>query len=453
MHCDRHTILFPAFTMLLSSFLGAALAMDDCPARKVDSLFQTIGTAAPGAAVLVTENGRVLYEHGYGLADVEKGVPMTPTTRVCIASVTKQFTAAAVLILTERGRINLDQPVQAYLPDFSHGDITVRQLLTHTSGLPDFVNYDQANAMPLDASPGDRLNYSNTGYMVLGKLIEKVSGLSYAAFLDENIFKPLMLENTGLDSAASVSSRAQGYLNEGNGFRATPPHSVEDAYAAGGLYSTVEDLYLWDQSWYDNRLLRPASIEAALTPVQLNDGRKAPYGFGWMITEFRGAREISHGGDITGFNSFIARYPDLHFSVVVLSNIGMRPPGPLPSAADLAHTIAAIYLGEKLAPEQVPVPAEVDASVLRSYVGRYRLDAPAQITSESGEIFTITLEDGHLLGESKNGKGELFADSETMFHPVGFPVKITFLRSPGGTVDELLFSLMGLREFAAHRVD
>jgi CubicO group peptidase (beta-lactamase class C family) len=113
-HFDRHAILFPAFTMLLAFFLGAAPAMDSCPARKVDALFQTIGATAPGAAILVTENGRVLYEQGYGLADVEKGVPLTPTTRVCIASVTKQFTAAAVLILSERGRINLDQPVQAY---------------------------------------------------------------------------------------------------------------------------------------------------------------------------------------------------------------------------------------------------------------------------------------------------------------------------------------------------
>ncbi len=435
------------------SYSSAVRAMDDPHAQEVDALFAAVAEGAPGAAVLVAQNGRIAYEHGYGLADVGKDIPITPSTRLCIGSVTKQFTAAAILILSEQGRIGLDTPAQTYLPEFARGNITIRQLLTHTSGLPDFVSLEQANTMPLDFPPGDRLNYSNTGYMVLGKVIEKVSGLSYAAFLERNIFKPLRMRNTGLDSVKTVATRARGYLNEKGGFKETQTHSMGSAFAAGGLYSTVEDLYLWDQAWYDGRLLQPASVETAFTPVQLNDGRRAPYGFGWMITEMRGLREISHGGDISGFNAFIARFPDQHLSVVVLSNIGMRPPGPLPVAADLAHSIAAIYLADKMSPERVATPVEVDASILRSYVGRYRLDAPPAIVAESGEVFTITLENGRLMGESKNGKVELFADSQTVFRPAGFPATITFLPSQDGRVNELLFNLMGLREFKAHRID
>ncbi len=447
-----------SMTFVLVSFLGfscswAMSTIDDPHGQEVDALFQAVADGSPGAAILVTRNGRVLYEHGYGLADVEQGVPITPSTRFCIGSVTKQFTAAAILILTERGQIELDAAVHTYLADFAHGDISVRQLLTHTAGVPDFLSVGQANTTPLDFPPGDRLNYSNTGYMVLGRIIERVSGLSYGAFLERNIFGPLRMKNTGLDSAKTVPTRARGYLNGKEGFDQTPAHSMESAFAAGGLYSTVEDLYLWDQAWYGNQLLSPASVEAALTPVQLNDGRRAPYGFGWMVTQFRGLREISHGGDINGFNAFIARYPEQRFSVIALSNIGMRPPGPLPMAAELAHSIAAIYLGEKMAPEREFVPIVVDDSMLKSYVGRYRLEAPAPVIAEAGEIFTITLEDGHLMGESKSGKTELLADSQTVFHPQGFPASITFLSTDDGGVREILFNLMGLREYKAHRID
>lgn len=453
MRQSRPVILMSLLMCLAGGLAHVACTAEDSRSAQVDALFSAVGHDSPGGAVLVAERGTILYSQGYGWADVEGRRPMTPTTRVCIASITKQFTGTAILILARQGKLDLDSPVQLYLPDFSHAAVTVRQLATHTSGLPDFVTYEEAMELPLDAAPGDRLNYSNTGYTALGRLIKQVSGQSYLTFLQDNIFKPLGMSNSGLDAPETVAMRARGYLFDGSGYHPIPDESVAGAFSAGGLYSTVEDLFRWDQAWFDDRLLDARYREIGMSSFRLNDGRNAPYGFGWMLSEFRGLREVGHGGDLPGFNSYIARYPEQQFTVIVLSNVGMRPPGPLPSASDLAHRIAEIYLEDRLAPERPPLSIEVDPAILQSYAGRFRLDAPPTIVQEAGEYFLITVEDGKLFGESRGGKVPLVAESETSFRSPVFPVTISFVRNPDGVVDELLFNLMGLREFRARRVD
>jgi CubicO group peptidase (beta-lactamase class C family) len=434
-------------------WLSPVLVMADGQEAKVDAIFAGATAKTPGASVLIVQDGRVLYKAGYGAANVDQGITNAPDTRFHLASVTKQFTAAAVLQLHDRGVLNLDDLVSKYLPDFTHGaKMTIADLLHHTAGVPDFISYDQARNAPLECEPGERLNYSNTGYQILGRIIEKVSNRSYGAYLKENIFNPLGMKNSGLEDF-KAGKRATGYLLK-PADRSYYDSGIDDASgaaAAGGLYSTVEDMLLWDRTLNDETLLKRETIERAFAPATLKSGRKTNYGFGWMISERRGLREIGHGGDITGFNTYIARYPDQKFTVIVLSNAGMRPPGPIPTAGEAAHKIADIYLEDQMEPVQELTALKLDPTILARYVGEYELQAPQVIIDNSGKVFKITLEDGKLMGESKIGKDELMAVAETVFESRGgpFPIVITFESGPQGTVRGLVFSIMGVREFPA----
>jgi hypothetical protein len=189
--------------------------------------------------------------------------------------------------------------------------------------------------------------------------------------------------------------------------------------------------------------------------LRLNDGRKKPYGMGWMINQTRGLKELGHGGDIAGFNSFIKRFPEQNFTVAILSNIGIRPPGPLPDAGTLAYRIAEIYLSDKMIPaeEHTKIRVEVDPSIYDDYVGEYRIEAPPEIISVSGEILTITKEGNQLFGQTKMGKEEMYPESETVFNSEKTPIKFTFVRSNDGKVMEITLSVMELREFRAKRIE
>jgi len=229
-----------AVLLCLISFFPSlsADAADESRGREVDRLFQPVnGDKTPGAAVLVIRDGEVVLKKGYGMADVAGNLRNTPKTRFLLASVTKTFTATAIMQLHDRGLLNLDDTISKYLPDFRPGDkVKVRNLLSHTGGLPDFMSYEQAMEKPLEFEPGTRVSYSNIGYQMLGKIIEKVSGKSYEEYLQENIFRPAGMSNSGVDQEASLKERACGYLNSPDGFKSVGRSSASDAYSAGSLF-------------------------------------------------------------------------------------------------------------------------------------------------------------------------------------------------------------------------
>lgn len=299
-------------------------------------------------AVLVGRDGKIVFEKGYGLANEEWDAPNSPTTKFRIASLTKQFTAACILLLQERGLLHVEAPISRYLSGLPQAwqSITVHQLLTHTSGIHNYTDSPQMEKLdrtgappqelialvqdrPLDFKSGTQWRYSNTGYVLLGMMIEKISGLSYAEFLQANIFGPLGMANSGYDRARDVlHQRASGY-DVTNGRIATADFiDMSVPFAAGGLYSTVEDLFRWNEALaQEGKLLSAGSLKQMFTeyPEAASEGQH--YGYGVVISRLKfGKLLYYHGGGIKGFSSSIQRYPEQRVCIVVLSNLSSYKP-------------------------------------------------------------------------------------------------------------------------------
>ncbi|MGI9034997.1 MAG: serine hydrolase domain-containing protein [Pyrinomonadaceae bacterium] len=310
----------------------------------------------PGAVIAVIKNGKIIKAEGYGLASVEFNVPATKETVFEIGSISKQLTAAAVMLLVEEGKINLDEKISKYLPDTPAAweKVTVRNLLTHTSGIKTYtglsgfelskrLNRDEfikaLSQYPLDFEPGANWKYSNSGYNLLGFIIESVTGKSYWDFMCERIFKPLgMNKTTDRDPRNIILNRATGYEWENNKLVGRD-YDLTDVFSAGAIVSTVLDLAKWDAALRDDTLLKKESKAQIWTPFVLNDGKPYPYGFGWNIGEFRGHRLISHGGQTAGFAANISRYVDDDLTVIVLTNLGDQGLGGV-----IARGVAKIYI-------------------------------------------------------------------------------------------------------------
>jgi D-alanyl-D-alanine carboxypeptidase len=294
----------------------------------------------PGVSVAILREGKVIHCKGYGMANVELLSAATGSSVYQIASLTKAFTATAIMLFVEDGKLSIDVRVTKYLPDLptSWQNVTVRQLLGHTSGIKNLTNLsgfaetvrkdftprelvDMVAKEPLDFEPGENWNYSNTGYIVLGMLIEKLSGKSYGLFMDERIFKPLGMTNTRAnDLHAVIAGRVQGYTWDGKVLRIGEYHSPTQPYAAGMLVSTVADLAKWDLSLDGGTLLKRPILEQMWAPVRIGIGNGPGYGLGWEIKEINGHRSIGHGGGIPGFSTCFTRYGDDHLTVIVLTN-------------------------------------------------------------------------------------------------------------------------------------
>jgi D-alanyl-D-alanine carboxypeptidase len=422
---------------------------------RIDALFAASASRKlPGAAVLVLRDGAVVHSKAYGLASVEGGLPNTTRTKFRLASVSKSFTALLVLQLAEQGRLRLDDPLEKYVPGVVGGDaITIHHLLSHTAGMPDFMSFEDAARLPRDAAPGERLNYSNLGYSALGRVIEKVTGKTYEAQLRESLLDPLGMRDSGCDRReAALHDRAIGYLFDAVG--GVQPAEYTDSgsdFAAGGLYSTAEDLSRWVKGLLDGRVVSPQMLERAWTPVALDGGRTGVYGYGFMLVPYRGLREIGHGGDISGFNSYVALYPTEKLAVVVLSNVGMRPPGPVPDAGAIAHQVVAVLAGDRLGPEWPPAVA-LASEALDRYVGRYRLEAPAPVVAVMGDGIEIRRDGERLVARGKQGEAEIVPESPAEFYAKASPVRISFVLGRDGAPLRAVLSLMGLREFRLTRL-
>jgi len=326
---------------------------------KIDRLFQAYcGDNVPGAALLVIKDNEPILTKTFGMASVENKIPVTVETNFRLASVTKQFTAMCIMILAEQGKLSYQQTLQDIFPDFpAYGqNITIHHLIHHTSGLIDYESLipDSATIQVLDNdimemmraqdstyfNPGTQYRYSNSAYALLAMIVEKISGMSFAEFLKKEIFSPLeMSETVAYEPGISeVKNRAFGYTDEDGAFIPRDQSLTSAVLGDGGIYSSLMDLIKWDQALYRDQLVSYESLKLAFTPDTLTDGTSTGYGFGWRIDEFLGQRRLHHTGQTCGFTTIIQRYPDINFSIIILTNRHR------PMLNDIADQIAEIYL-------------------------------------------------------------------------------------------------------------
>jgi len=375
-------------------------------------------------------------------------VPASLETKYRIGSVTKQFTAAAILKLHEQGKLGLQDKLSKFIPDFPRGDrVTIHHLLTHTSGIhsytdkPDFVTVATQAIQPeelirsfrddpYDFDPGQKWLYNNSGYFLLGYIVEKVSGVSYGEYLRRTFFEPLGMKNTAVhDARAVIPGEACGYAWENDRATKALNWDMSRAGAAGALYSTVDDLHVWNEALFGGKVLSKASLDAALVPVvtaeDATESKDEGYGYGLGILRTRGLRVVAHGGGLSGFQSNLLRVPDERFTVVVLSNSAPNVPGLLPGA--LSNEIAELYLNEKMQQRVAPsVDKSVSSSSYDDYTGQF---------DYGGAILTVTRETDRLFAElSGQPRFEIFPKAKDVFFWKVVEAEVTFVRDPKGKV-------------------
>ncbi|HYK90462.1 MAG TPA: serine hydrolase [Acidobacteriota bacterium] len=424
-----------AIALLLSSI---CLAQDNV-SRMEQVVRSYVDTKQFMGSVLVARDGKVLFSKGYGSANLEWDVPNSPATKFRLGSVTKQFTAACILLLEERGKLKVEDPVKKYMPDApaAWDKVTIFHLLTHTSGIPSFTGFPDYHSTeataatpeqlvarfrdkPLEFQPGEKWNYSNSGYVLLGYLIEKITQQSYRQFVQENIFNPLGMKDSGYDSNSEIIlHRASGYTPGPNGITNAGYIDMTIPLSAGALYSTTEDLLRWEQGLMGGKLLSAASLQKMTTPFK-ND-----YAFGLGVHQSSGHKLIDHGGGIEGFNTLLAYYPEDKLTVVVLANLNGQAPEAIASKlAGVAHGENVVLPSER---KEITVPQ----AILEKYVGTYELMPNFDIV--------MTLEGSQLMTQATGqGKFPLFAESETKFFLKVVDAEVEFFKNDKGDLTHLI---------------
>ena len=385
-------------------------------ADRLDPLFATWNRPdSPGCGVGVSRNGAVIYEHGYGMASLERHVPIASSTVFPLASITKPFTAMSVLLAAERGLLSLDDDVSNYIPDWSNREhrVTIRHVLTHTSGLrdayllqgwaPDIGNSTDAfikilsRQRGLNSAPGAEYQYNNGGYLLLGKILERASGQTLGAFADANIFKPLGMTGAYFngDPVRTAPDHASGYSPQATGWRLLPAGS---GYAGNaGMMSSVRDLLLWANNFADARVGTPALLARMQTATALTGGQTTPHGMGFGIGNYRGARTLRTSGGDFGTATELVLYPDQRFAIAVLCNMDSVAMGGLATVDvdDLTNRLADVFLESALEPRAAPSvgappppPASVSADDLAKKTGLYR------VGSDENYILLMSVRDG-----------------------------------------------------------
>lgn len=399
----------------------------------------------PGAAVIVVKDGKTLFRQAQGLADVELGVPLQPDMVFRLGSITKQFTATAILLLAEDGKLSVQDRIEKHLPGYpTHGHtITIEHLLTHTSGIQSYTSIpgwmtekiiapmkvqeiiDGFKKEPMTFAPGERYLYNNSAYILLGAIIEKVSGKTYETFVKERIFAPLGMTSSYYGSTEPIiPRRTHGYTAEGDQVQNARYLSMTQPYAAGSLASTVDDLAKWDAALAAGKVLKQASLEQAWKPYVLKNGEATGYGYGWAAATVRGRRSIEHGGGIHGFSTYAITLPADRVYVAVLANSD----SPATDPGYLARKLAALAMGNPF-PERTEV--KLDAAVLQRYAGVYRIDA--------NSTRTVLFEDGRLYTQRSGGQRlAIRPSSETEFFYDKSFTHLKFVVDPSGKVTEMI---------------
>ncbi len=419
----------------------------------------------PGIAVLISRGDRVFLSKGYGLADMEPEIPITSKTKFRIGSITKQFTAASILKLQEEGKLKVTDRLSKYIPGYPRGDeVTLHHLMTHTSGIENFTDkldfsgkvtqaisssdlIDSFKYEDLNFEPGDSFSYSNSGYFLLGFIVEKVSGKSFESFLQETFFVPLGMNDSGVHHAdLKLTNEALGYSHiEGETVNALN-WDMSHAGAAGAIYSTVEDLHRWNEGIFKGQVLSQASLTAALTGAKIRTSDQLTgYGYGWGIGEQGGLKLIHHGGDLDGFSSYLARFPQQDLTIAVLHN--SRPVFGYLNPDKIAEKIAGVYLRQDMT---APIDSSkkvhiVDITVSpESYLafeGHYYYGPlkVLEVTTENNRLFA------QLTGQKKY---EIFPESPTRYFLKVVDAQVEFIHDSNGNVIALQHTQNG-RSFRA----
>jgi CubicO group peptidase (beta-lactamase class C family) len=465
-----------ALSILLVAFAGVAPGHAQTGYEtRVDALFERWDRAeSPGCALGVVQDGRLVYERGYGFANLDYAMPNGPEMVYYVGSVSKQFTAASIALLALDGRLSLDDDVRKYIPDLpDYGrPMTIRHLVHHTSGLRDIYTlmslagirmqdvFPDEDALALIARqkelnflPGDDYLYSNSGYWLLGQIVERVTGESLREYARTRIFEPLGMRDTHFhdDPSHPIINRVVSYDADPRGEPRIAYLGNFDKIGAGGLYTTLDDLRKWDANFHDPRVGGDAFLELIHTPGVLTGGDTLTYAFGLMLGEYRGLRTVRHSGGLMGFRAELARFPDERFTVIVQCNQGDI------DATALANGVVDIYLADRLAEPVArtgggaPGRASADrpswqptAEALRGFAGEYR-------SEELGVIYRITWEEGGLaLHHPINGPGALRPAAEDEFTLNA--LRLRFTRTPGGAPDAFRVDAGRVRNIRFDRV-
>jgi CubicO group peptidase (beta-lactamase class C family) len=456
----RKSLSVPVLCMFLTLGLATVACQTESASEtkaanpEVDKIFKPWDKPdSPGAALAVIKDGEVIYKKGYGYAQLEYDIPITSSTIFHVASVSKQFTAFAIVLLANQGELSLDDDIHTYLPevpDFGK-TITIRQLIHHTSGLRDqwemlamagwrlddvitkeHILTAVRNQKELNFIPGDEYLYCNTGYTLLAEIVERVSGHTFPYWSKKNMFEPLGMSHTHFhdDHEMIVKNRAYSYVPEENGGFKKRVLSYANV-GATSLFTTVVDLAKWADNFFEKRLGGPEVIAQMKQQGVLNSGEKIDYAFGLAIGEYRGLKTISHSGGDAGFRSHLLLFPDQRYAVAILSNCGSMNP------AQQARQTAEVYLGGLLAEEtNREKPSErrvvnIPPSVFEAYEGRYEL--------EDGSILTLAKEGDRLMIEHPNApeKMQLFPESMAKFFLKTADVQVQFHPEKDGYVERL----------------
>lgn len=397
-------------------------------------------------SVLVAKGDQILLTKEIGDAAIEYGIPITPATKFRIGSITKQFTAMAVMQLVEAGKIDLEGKITNYLPDYppANGEkITIHHLLTHSSGIPSYTGMTEIMKhrgsmeeapedfiknfweKELEFEPGSKFKYNNSGYYLLGMIIEKVSDMPYDEYVRQNIFEPLGMTNSGYEHYRDViPNLAEGYAAVGDYPEKCGNIVTDMAGAAGALYATTEDLLKWHRALLDQKLISKSGYEKIFTPQIKN------YGYGWTVEEHFGKTVYSHSGGIDGFRSMGILLPEEKFSVIVLSNLESA------NSTRIAQDLAKMHLGEPVEMPEVTEQVEVDQQTLEKYTGTYNL-------FPGFDIKVIRKEDQLMIHPTNQDPSPIFPETDTMFFSKMVNAKIEFIIDEAGTVSELVLHQNG----------
>lgn len=430
------------FMLALGCMAAPALAQD--PARIDQVVSQQADAGTFTGAVLIGRDGQVVFDKGYGLANREWNIPNDGQTKYRLGSVTKQFTAAGIMLLVEGGKVDLNAPISTYVEAVPEAwaSITPRHLLAHTSGIPNFTDFPEFGPLntqpatldsliarfkdkPLDFAPGEKFAYSNSGYVLLTAIIEKASGQTYEAFVGERLLKPLGLADTGYDHHATIlPRRAAGYTPSPSGVVNADYGDMSIPVGAGALYSTTHDLMKWNEALYGGKLLKPESLALMTTPILKDNG------FGLFIEDKAGRKLIQHGGGIQGFNTYLAWDPETRSSIVVLGNLNGNDP------SLIGDRLATLVQGGEITLPNERGTVDIAAADLTEYEGAYPL-APTF-------IITVKVVDGKLSAQATGQPAfTLTAEAKDRFFLTVVDAQISFTRDAEGKVDGLILHQNG----------
>jgi CubicO group peptidase (beta-lactamase class C family) len=423
---------------------------DETISNKLDTYMKALQEKQNfSGSILVAKEGNILLNQGYGFANFDQATLNKSQTKFAIGSVTKQFTAMAIMQLSEKGLINMEDSLSKYLPDFPNGEsITIHNLLTHSSGLANFTDLEEfytlsvnkLNPMdildlikdkPLMFKPGESFSYNNTGYLILGILIEKLSNMSYEEYLHKNIFTPINMNNTGISYGKNNGLHdATAYSGHLEVAPVDDEVVLRGTYSAGNMYSTTEDLYRWSEALKTEKLVKKETMNQIFTE-HIDMEEAGSYGYGWMIIDSGVGKMILHGGNTLGFTSNIVRFTDLDTTIVILSNKGYY------DITTLTNTLTSIILGGSYELPDALVEIEIeDTDLYDNYIGEYELAPEA--------IYTITKEGNNIFAQlTGQGKFEIFPSSENEFFYKIVDAKITFVKDDNGNVTNLILHQMG----------